>query len=547
MNPYEAQQLTTRLRLMSPPELAQFGEMHKSDPNVFPLVFNESNFRKSMLRNQQMQQAQQGAAPPVNEQALAEMQAPTSEMPEDVGIGALPAGNMEFANGGIVAFADGGGTRGDPVQEFATKYRPLAEKAGAELGVDPGLLIAHWGHETRWGSGMPGKHNLGNIKDFSKKGTGTRGYDSIEGSRSRYRDYGSPEAFVQDYVSQIKRNWPEAMGAKRDMAAFTSGLQKGRLGAYATDPKYASKMAGIAAMLPIGAARAATPESPMSPASEPGIVAAAPTLAPEADGGLSTLLERIMPVRGAPSRELPPLDFGKMFTTIGKNLGVARGAGSPQAATTATASTAPVVPTPDFADSQGSIENARSTMPPKPPTAPKPDLSAAEEKKMVSAAKQAASELDVDTSGFTREDWLTLGFSLLSSKSPRFVEALGESGLKMVAGRQARAKMGQEERKIKADIAQSEASARYSDALAQRYANEDKPMAQYLKAVDAALAKLTLPDNFDYHDAKPQEQRRMEQAVRDRVLETYRNAYPGLEDTILGKSGQQLVDKYLKS
>lgn len=516
MNPYEAQQLTTRLRLMSPPELAQFGEMHKSDPNVFPLVFNESNFRKSMLRNQQMQQSQQGAPPPVNEQALAEMQAPTSEMPEDVGIGALPAGNMQFANGGIVAFADGGGTRGDPVQEFATKYRPLAEKAGAELGVDPGLIIAQWGHETGWGRGVPGKHNLGNIKDFSKKGTGTRGYDSIEGSRSRYRDYESPEAFVQDYVSQIKRNWPEAMGAKRDMAAFTSGLQKGRLGAYATDPKYASKMAGIAAMLPIGAARAATPESPMSPASEPGIVAAAPTLAPEADGGLSTLLERIMPVRGAPSRELPPLDFGKMFTTIGKNLGVARGAGSPQEAPTV----------PDMSAYKPRRDPGTVGPPTAGPTpAPKPDLSAAEEKKMVSAAKQAASGLDVDTSGFTREDWLTLGFSLLSSKSPRFVEALGESGLKMVAGRQARMKAGQDERKIKADIAQSEAQTRYYDALAGRTDDENKPLSQMRRELAAAFLKLEANPMLSLDPAKMA-------AAKRQVLQETLARYPELAGTI---------------
>lgn len=544
MNPYEAQQLAMRIGFMKEPEFKAFAEEHKHDIQIFPLIYEEDKRRKSLERNQQMQQAQQGAVPPVNEQVLAKMQAPeTSPMPEDVGIAQLPTGDMQFANGGIVAFADGGGTRGDPVQEFATKYRPLAEKAGAELGVDPGLIIAQWGHETGWGRGVPGKHNLGNIK-----GKGTAAYDKLEGSRSEYRNYESPEAFVQDYVSQIKRNWPEAMGAKRDVAAFTRGLQKGRLGAYATDPKYASKMAGIAAMLPIGAARAATPESPMSPASEPAVTTSAPeapALAPEADGGLSTLFQRIMPIRGAPSRELPPLDFGKMATTIGKNLGVARGAGSPQAATTATVPAAPVVATPDFADSQGSIENARSTMPPKPPAAPKPDLSAAEEKKVVAAAKQAAPD-DVDTSGFTREDWLTLGFSLLSSKSPRFVEALGESGLKMVAGRQARMKMGQEERKIKADIAQSEAQTRNYDALARRYANEDKPMAQYLKAVDAAIAKLTALDNFTYHDAKPQEQRRMEQAARDRVLDTYRNAYPELEDTILGKSGRELVDKYLK-
>lgn len=98
-----ANQITSRLRMMSDQELQRFAEMHKQDPYMFPLAFNESNMRKEMRSAPQGQ----GAAPqaPVNQQALAAMQ--PAQLPEDQGIGALNP-NMQFADGGLVAFAGGG-------------------------------------------------------------------------------------------------------------------------------------------------------------------------------------------------------------------------------------------------------------------------------------------------------------------------------------------------------------------------------------------------------------------------------------------------------
>jgi hypothetical protein len=98
-----ANQITSRLRMMSDQELQRFAEMHKQDPYMFPLAFNESNMRKEMRSAPQGQ----GAAPqaPVNQQALAAMQ--PAQLPEDQGIGALNP-NMQFADGGLVSFAGGG-------------------------------------------------------------------------------------------------------------------------------------------------------------------------------------------------------------------------------------------------------------------------------------------------------------------------------------------------------------------------------------------------------------------------------------------------------
>jgi hypothetical protein len=114
--------MTERLALMPDPALQQFAQMHRDDPFTLALAVSESNRRKKMRI------AQQGLAgmqqqPPVADQEIAQMGEPA--MPENVGIGALPApvlagmpaggiaGEEEMepqtmAGGGLVAFSGGG-------------------------------------------------------------------------------------------------------------------------------------------------------------------------------------------------------------------------------------------------------------------------------------------------------------------------------------------------------------------------------------------------------------------------------------------------------
>ncbi len=114
--------MTERLALMPDPALQQFAQMHRDDPFTLALAVSESNRRKKMRT------AQQGLAgmqqqPPVADQEIAQMNEPA--MPENVGIGALPApvlagmpaggiaGEEEMepqtmAGGGLVAFSGGG-------------------------------------------------------------------------------------------------------------------------------------------------------------------------------------------------------------------------------------------------------------------------------------------------------------------------------------------------------------------------------------------------------------------------------------------------------
>jgi hypothetical protein len=96
------QQITSRLARLPDQALQQYAAMHKNDPYIMALALSESNRRKQMREGAQTAASEQ---PKVVDQEIANMAAP---MPEDVGIGQLPAGDMNFASGGIVAFGDGG-------------------------------------------------------------------------------------------------------------------------------------------------------------------------------------------------------------------------------------------------------------------------------------------------------------------------------------------------------------------------------------------------------------------------------------------------------
>lgn len=95
-------QITSQLARMPDPALQKYAQMHKNDPYIMALAMSEFNRRKEVRSGAQMNAPEQ---PKVVDQAIASMAQP---MPEDVGIAQLPAGNMEFADGGIVAFDEGG-------------------------------------------------------------------------------------------------------------------------------------------------------------------------------------------------------------------------------------------------------------------------------------------------------------------------------------------------------------------------------------------------------------------------------------------------------
>jgi len=96
-------QITSYLAKLQPDSaLQKYAQMHKDDPYIMALAMSEFNRRKQTRQGAQINAPEQ---PKVVDQAIQSMGAP---MPEDVGIGQLPAGNMNFADGGIVAFGNGG-------------------------------------------------------------------------------------------------------------------------------------------------------------------------------------------------------------------------------------------------------------------------------------------------------------------------------------------------------------------------------------------------------------------------------------------------------
>jgi hypothetical protein len=136
----DVNKITSVLAKLQDPQLQQYAQMHKNDPYIMALAMSESNRRKEMRAagqgGQGMQEqpkvvdseiAKMGGTQNASPEQLARLmqlleakkqaeydeftgQQPQQQqqLPEDMGIGRLNAGNMNFAGGGIIAFADGG-------------------------------------------------------------------------------------------------------------------------------------------------------------------------------------------------------------------------------------------------------------------------------------------------------------------------------------------------------------------------------------------------------------------------------------------------------
>lgn len=119
----DVNKITSTLAKLPDAQLQQYAQMHKADPYIMALAMSESNRRKEMRAAGQGAQGMQ-EQPKVVDQMVAEM-AP-QQLPEDQGIGQLNAGNMNFAGGGIIAFADGG-----DVERYSGEFGSFVE------GIDP--------------------------------------------------------------------------------------------------------------------------------------------------------------------------------------------------------------------------------------------------------------------------------------------------------------------------------------------------------------------------------------------------------------------------
>lgn len=96
--------LTDRLALMPDQMLPRLAQQYKGDAITLSLILGEKQRRDHVRNSVKTQAAAQ--QPKVNDQIVASMQ--PQQLPEDVGIGALPVPNMQqMADGGIAGYADG--------------------------------------------------------------------------------------------------------------------------------------------------------------------------------------------------------------------------------------------------------------------------------------------------------------------------------------------------------------------------------------------------------------------------------------------------------
>jgi len=112
--------LTDTMSRMQLPQLQQYAALHKNDPYIVTLALSIANQKKQMMASKDGQ-AGMMPQPKVVDQQISDMAAVdpmgnvtgAQPLPEDTGIGKLPAQNMRrMAEGGIVAFDKGGDVPG---------------------------------------------------------------------------------------------------------------------------------------------------------------------------------------------------------------------------------------------------------------------------------------------------------------------------------------------------------------------------------------------------------------------------------------------------
>ena len=139
-------------------------------------------------------------------------------------------------------------------ENFVMMLKPHAEKAAAELQINPDVLIAQVALETGWGKHViHDKQGANSFNLFNIKATGQWQGDKVNVSTLEYRDgiaanekadfrkYTDYAESFSDYVRLMKNNprYQRALDAGANSSAYADALQSA---GYATDPHYAKKI-----------------------------------------------------------------------------------------------------------------------------------------------------------------------------------------------------------------------------------------------------------------------------------------------------------------
>ena len=139
-----SEKITSQLATLPDQALKQMAMMHKADPYILPLIISEDGRRKQMRQAAQAQMAAM-PQPKVADAALAQM----GQLPEEQGIGQLPAPNMQrMADGGIAGYGDGddvprqNGMAQGGMYDFAQRSEPVLRMAGGGVpGYAKGVAV----------------------------------------------------------------------------------------------------------------------------------------------------------------------------------------------------------------------------------------------------------------------------------------------------------------------------------------------------------------------------------------------------------------------
>lgn len=145
----------------------------------------------------------------------------------------------------------------DSQENFVMMVRPHAEKAAAELQINPDVLIAQVALETGWGKHVihdragENSYNLFNIKAGSgwqgnKINVTTLEYKNglAANEKADFRKYTDYSESFSDYVRLMKNNprYQQALDAGKNSSVYAEALQSA---GYATDPLYAKKIKAL--------------------------------------------------------------------------------------------------------------------------------------------------------------------------------------------------------------------------------------------------------------------------------------------------------------
>lgn len=495
-----ADNITSELAMLPDPALKQMALMHQSDPYMLPLIISEDTRRK------QTRAAAQGMGQPqpkVVEQAIAGIgQMPVPQAPQALplqqpgmgqpaqraaapppqgpqarqapGIAGLPAPNLaKFADGGIVGYAgggepDGSSTAGDAnslgeqrqrlMTDIASIQRELAnlERSGMptdkKAAATQALQIELQRNQARLAQVNQGKSAFA---DALPMGTAN--------ARVPTR-FGSPLADLIPGTS-----WGPQNRSSADQIPETKWGSQNGAPPVPEEPSVWAQLADKLGISPDAQRNINNSVNAVAPLSIPaaGAVNGIQALAAQRGVQSSNVLGNALKASTLTPALTNPATPSKLGENVAQTISADMGGGVkallPDAAAGANDA---------FRKSERDLTNQQAG------ALPQPNLPSSN---AIAAAAEAVTPPE-KRKGMSKDDYLMLGLQLMANRSPRFLTALGESGIATLQARNARDKMALDERRGAADIDKDTASAEYYRAHAKSLGINNKDLTAALKA-----------------------------------------------------------------